>query len=258
MNRDIEISPEELHAFIDGELDPVRTAEIAQLVAANPDLARRIQAFRSDKERLGQVYGTLDELPLPPNLLQLVEDRTAWQPPSFLGVHMSRRGVAGLAAAPLLMLGIFVAYQRLASPDTDTIIPEAFAARQDTMRPEQAFAASTVSTPEARNQILTMALAMMVKTPDLMKLGYALASIRVYSGVPGGRSVELSYRNAQNRLFTLYLRHPSGPARVDLDQRDSMRVCIWQDDVLGMVMLGEMSAAEMARIASLAYSGLTL
>ena len=70
LNRDIEISTEELHAFIDGELDPVRTAEIAQLIAANPDLARRIQAFRSDKERLGQVYGTLDELPLPPNLLQ--------------------------------------------------------------------------------------------------------------------------------------------------------------------------------------------
>jgi anti-sigma factor RsiW len=99
---------------------------------------------------------------------------------------------------------------------------------------------------------------MTLKTPDLSKLGYRLADIRVYSGIPGGKAVELRYRNAQDRLFTLYLRHPSGPPRVDLVQRDGMRICIWQDDVLGTVMLGEMSAGEMARIASLAYSGLTL
>ena len=33
-------------------------------------------------------------------------------------------------------------------------------------------------------------------------------------------------------------------------------VCLWQDDVLSSVMLGEVSAAEMLRLASLAYSGL--
>jgi anti-sigma factor RsiW len=37
-----------------------------------------------------------------------------------------------------------------------------------------------------------------------------------------------------------------------------MRICIWQDEELSTVMLGEMSAGEMARVASLAYSGLTL
>ena len=107
-------------------------------------------------------------------------------------------------------------------------------------------------------KVLSAALSETLKAPDLSKLGYRLANIRVYSGVPGGKAVELAYRDAQNRLFTLYLRHPSGPPRVDLVERDGMRICIWQDDVLGTVMLGEMSAGEMARIASLAYSGLTL
>jgi hypothetical protein len=45
---------------------------------------------------------------------------------------------------------------------------------------------------------------------------------------------------------------------VDLVERDGMRICIWQDEVLSTVMLGEMSAGEMARIASLAYSGLAI
>jgi hypothetical protein len=38
--------------------------------------------------------------------------------------------------------------------------------------------------------------------------------------------------------------------------RGRVRVCLWQDDVLATVMVGEMSAAEMLRVASLAYNGL--
>jgi anti-sigma factor RsiW len=76
--------------------------------------------------------------------------------------------------------------------------------------------------------------------------------------VPGGKAVELAYRDVQQRTFTLYLRHPSSPARVELLERDGLRICIWQDDVIGTVMLGQMSAGEMARISTLAYAGLTL
>ena len=117
----------------------------------------------------------------------------------------------------------------------------------------------SVSAPgEERNQVLSKALDMNVKAPDLGKLGYQLADIRIYSGVPGGKSVELRYRGEQNRVFTVYLRHPSGPPQVDLLQRDGLRICIWQDEYVGSVMLGEMSAGEMARAASAAYAGLTL
>lgn len=122
----------------------------------------------------------------------------------------------------------------------------------------QVFAADALSGEDRRNQILTAALEMPLQAPDLEKMGYRLDEVRVYSGVPGGKAVGLSYRDAQMRLFTLYLRHPSSPPRVDLYQREGVRICIWQDDVLGTVMLGEMSAAAMARIASLAYSGLNL
>jgi anti-sigma factor RsiW len=97
-----------------------------------------------------------------------------------------------------------------------------------------------------------------LKVPDMSKLGYQLAAIRVYSDVPGGKAVELRYRGGEDHVFTLYLRHPTSPARVDLLQRDNLRICIWQDEVIGTVMLGEMSAGEMARAASAAYAGLNL
>jgi len=260
MNNDLGISKEELHAFIDGELDSIRAAEVARLVATDPVLAARVEAFRADKERLEQIYGTLRDLPVPPKWLQSVENRPVRQRTRFPSVYLSRRGVAAVAASLLviLMVNLWFAYERFSATNEDAIIAEAFAARQDAMPPEQSFAAGTLAAPEGRNQVLSTALSETLKAPDLSKLGYRLANIRVYSGVPGGKAVELAYRDAQNRLFTLYLRHPSGPPRVDLVERDGMRICIWQDDVLGTVMLGEMSAGEMARMASLAYSGLTL
>jgi len=250
------IGKEEVHAFIDGELDPARAAEVEKLSATDADLARQIAAFRSDKERLDQIYGVLRDLPLPPKWREAVEDRPSPKPPASRA-FFPRWTVTALAASLLLVLGLGFAYERFVGPREDPIIAEAFAARQDATRPEQSYAADAVTGPEARNQVIATALMMTLQTPDLSKLGYQLADIRIYSDVPGGKAVELSYRNAQNRLFTLYLRHPSSPPRVDLIQQDGVRICIWQDDVLGTVMLGEMSAGEMARIASLAYSGLT-
>jgi len=105
-------------------------------------------------------------------------------------------------------------------------------------------------------QTLSSVLAMHVSAPDLQRMGYRLVGLRVYGNVPGGNGVELLYRHSDNRVFALYLRHPSGPPRFDQYRQGALRVCIWQDDVIGAVMTGEMSAAEMQRLASLAYTGL--
>ena len=39
-------------------------------------------------------------------------------------------------------------------------------------------------------------------------------------------------------------------------KRGDTRICLWQDDILTSVMLADVSAAEMLRLASLAYSEL--
>jgi len=259
MNNESGINKEELHAFIDGELDPIRAAEFAELVENDPALAARVAAFRSDKEQLDQIYGSLRDLPVPPEWLQRVRDVSVPRRPSFSRAVFSRPGVVAIAASLLLILTVnfWFAYERFITTNEDAVIAEAFAARQDATHAEQSVAVASI-VPEARNQVLTMALSMMLKAPDLTRLGYRLENIRIFSGVPGGKAAELAYRDEQNRVFTLYLRHPSSPPRVDLVERDGMRICIWQDDVLSTVMLGEMSAGEMARVASLAYSGLTL
>ena len=75
MNDHPGISNEELHAFIDGELDPARNAEIATIVGADTHLAERIAAYQSDKKQLEHVYERLDARPLPEQWLRLIAAR---------------------------------------------------------------------------------------------------------------------------------------------------------------------------------------
>jgi anti-sigma factor RsiW len=252
------ISEEELHAFIDGELDKNRLAEIDGLVAADPALARRIALFRADKKQLSEVFGGLRAEPLPAEWLERIEYWSSQRRPAISKPYVPRYAIAAIAATLLLISGFWLVYERVGGPNEDAIVAEALAARQNRVQAEETIASVPAASPEARNMVVTTALAMDLKAPDLARLGYQLAAIRIYSGVPGGKAVELDYRNAQNRLFTLYIRRPSSPPRVDLLERGDVRICIWQDDVVGTVMAGEMSAGEMARIASLAYSGLYL
>jgi anti-sigma factor RsiW len=250
------ITEQELHAFIDGELDDQRTAEITELVAADPVLAARIAAFRSDKQRFGEVYGALDARALPAKWLRLIEARERTRR-SLAHIRVSTGALTAIAASLLIIFGAWLALANRNGASPDAIITEALAARQDSMAPREVIDVGP-DVSKAPNQVLTEALTMNLKAPDLTRIGYRLADIRVYSGVPGGNAVELRYRDQQSRLFTLYLRHPSSPARVDLSERDGLRICIWQDDVIGTVMVGDMSAGEMARAASAAYAGLNL
>ena len=96
---------------------------------------------------------------------------------------------------------------------------------------------------------------MPLKLPDLTKAGYTLAQVAVLPE-HGAKAVRIDYRNDANQVFTLYLSASSGHEAFDIVKRGDLRICLWQDDVLSTVMMGEMSAAEMLRVASLAYNGL--
>ena len=280
MNKHPGYFEEELHGFIDGELDPERAEAIAKLLETDPDAAARVAAYRADKQQLEALYRELESAPLPEAWLKQIQshapapEKSEAQPvmsapfarrgdagrrmatrPSYF----SRRNLAALAACLMIAAGSLIGYQQFSGGlSEEAIIAEAKAARSDTVHPQQTFAAAQLAEPERRDEVVAAALQMPLKVPDLKKFGYQLADMHVYSDVPGGKAVELEYRNPQHRLFTLYMRHPNAPARVDMMEKNGTWTCIWQDDVLGTVMQGEMSAGEMARLASLAYNELYL
>lgn len=244
------IRDEDLHAFIDGELDAARNAEVAEAARSDAALMEQIAAFRADKAMLAEVYAPLIDRPLPKEWLARIarDDRRRGRP--WLAP------ITAIAASIVLLIAGLSTYHRLPANGEEAIVREALAARADMLESNEVLAVASPAETGAVDHILTSALRMRVKTPDLSRMGYKLEAVRVYGNVPGGKSVELRYRDARHRNFALYVRHPSSGVRFDQYRSAGLRVCIWQDDVLGTVMTGPISAAEMQRLASLAYTGL--
>lgn len=250
MSDDLHIPDEMLHALIDGELPEAQRAEVEAAVAADAYLSNRAALFRADKARLAEVYGRVAELPLPSKWIDMVERR-----PQASRRFLPMQTIAAIAAALLVLIGGPMLY-RQSTPHEEAIVQEALAARSNDLPTRQLIAVSTPAQSAAVTHAMRSALAMPVKAPDLSRMGYTLVSVRTYDRAGNRKAVELMYRNPGNRTFALYVRKPSGSPRFDQYRQGNLRVCIWQDDVIGTVMTGEMSAAEMQRLASLAYTGL--
>ncbi|HEX4158835.1 MAG TPA: hypothetical protein VHY79_10185 [Rhizomicrobium sp.] len=251
MNQRPEIREEELHAFIDGELDTAERGRIEAIVEGNSWLHDRVTRYRADKARLVALYGGGTSEPLPEAWLQRIETATAprrWRPQTW--------GIAALAASfVLVFVGLF-AWRDFIRPVRGDVVADALAVRAGAVQPDSVIAADSTKAVAAEARVMTAVLDARVKAPDLSRLGYRLAGINVYS--EPARAFELRYAAPDGQTFTLYLRRSSGTPRFDQFKQDGLRVCIWQDDVVGMVMAGNVSVAEMQRLASLAYTGLTL
>lgn len=253
MSEHVHVPDERIHALIDGELTARERAELETAVAADPHLGQRVALFRADKARLAGMHDGLLEQPLPPHWLAQIERHRAPSPRRQL---FSIEAIAGIAAAITLTVGGALYYEQSQRPQEETIIADALAARDNVYPAQRAIAVNAHSESANITRLLSSALSMKLSAPDLRRMGYQLVGLHMYSNVPGGKAAELLYRSKDNRTFTLYVRHSSGTPRFDQFKQGKLRVCIWQDDVIGAVMSGEMSAAEMQRLASLAYSGL--
>lgn len=227
---------EDLHAFIDGELDEARAAAVAARIAADPALAEKVAAYQADKALLAAHYGPLIAQPVPLSMTAAIQ-RKRGQP-----VRINFRRFA-LAASVLIALVATLGY-RLLLPGS--VVDTAVAVHGGQM-------AGEALTADAAH--ISEILGLTLKLPDLTKAGYTLADVAV---VPNGRAkaVKIAYRSASGAPFTLYLQKSPGREQFEITKRGDVLVCLWQDDVLSTVMVGKMAAAEMLRVASLAYNGL--
>jgi anti-sigma factor RsiW len=248
----MEIREEELHALIDGELDAVERARVQAIVDGNTYLRERASLYREDKARLVSIYGGGMSEPLPRAWIEQIEAASKlqrWRAQSW--------GIAALAASFVLVFSGLFAWREFSPPPMHAdVVADALAARSGDIHPDTVIPASATTEVTDEARVMTAALDARVKAPDLTRLGYRLIDINEYSGA--ARAFELRYAAPDGQVFTLYLRRSSGTPRFDQFKQNGLRVCIWQDDIVAMVMSGKMSAALMQRVASLAYTNLTL
>ena len=117
------IDPEQLMAYVDGELDEVTAARIARAVAEDPDLAARVAAERKLRTRLAAHYAPILEAPLPDRLTAAFgQDPAADRRVVDIGAARRRLRpwfAGGLAVAASLAIGFLVGHRLEPSPAVD-------------------------------------------------------------------------------------------------------------------------------------------
>ena len=245
------IRNEDLHALLDGQLGEVERLRVEAAVKADPELNRQVSAFRADKARLISLYGSGLNEPLPEAWLARIEEATVRKP-----VPRTAWAMLGIAASFVLVLSGTVAYRELAKTPRDDVVADALAARSLETKPDYVVPVRSTGDVQAQSAVMAKDLDTRVKAPDLTRMGYRLVGVEVYSSP--APSFDLRYVDANGRAVTLYIRRSPGSTRFDILAVKGLKVCVWQDNVISTVVTGAMSAGEMERLASLAYSGLTL
>ena len=247
----IALTDDDLHAFIDGELDDARAEAVAAAIAASAELTALAESYAADKALIARVYGPLIDRPVPLAIMRPLHQLKA-EPPN----RRAFRFASSAAAIAAMIVVAWLGYPLLSGGRGDPLIAEALAIRQGGVHPIHEFAGAQIATADARDRLAETTLASPVKVPDLEKSGYVLASVATYPGHDSRQSLQLTYRGRDGRLFTLYLRPTAGADRFELSQRGTMQVCVWQDDRMSVVMLGEMSPREMLKVATATYADL--
>ena len=246
------IREEELHAFIDGELPADRAGMVAAALATDPVLAARIAAFAADKAALAAAFRPIGQQPVPASWIALIQQAAAAAPTARLRVRPWAPWAVGLAACLVLALGGVALLEQRAPPE-GSILAQAEAARQERILALARLTGAALTDVSSRDAELAHAVGLKLRAPDLARLGWTLVEIDIYA-----KAAALRYRAEGDRVLTLFVRPSTGAPRFDLFEMGAVRVCLWQDEVVGAVMMGEMSAGQMMRVAGAAYAALNL
>jgi anti-sigma factor RsiW len=242
----------ELHAFIDDELPAARHAEVTAILHMDPALAARVAAWQADRDRLRMAFDNLPDEPPAAAWVARIETAMAAQRRNV----MTRRLAIGGGGAALALAASIAGFVYWQSPRDPAIVTEAQAARAGRLEGRLA-GGDPLPPPATRDTLLQSTLGIRVRAPDLQRYGFRLTRMELF-GATGAGAAQLQYADAGQRMLTIYVRPSDGTVHFDIIRHGDTRLCVWQDDVVGAVIIAPVSAAEMLHIASSAYLDLNL
>lgn len=241
-------SQDDLHAYVDGQLDPARREQVENWLAEHPDEAERVQGWQ---ELNAALLGAFD-----PVLSEAVPERlqrAARYPPR-------RKLWQAAAALGWLALGGLLGYGMHGWQAERTPAGPALA--------HSAAIAHAVYVPEVRHPVevgadqethlvqwLSKRLATPLKVPHLAAEGYALVGGRLLPGEQGPVA-QFMYEDAAGKRLTLYVRTDAAENRETafrFAQEGRVGVFYWLDGKLGYALSGELPREKLLALADAAY-----
>ena len=245
----LSIQEHELHAYVDGQLDAAREAEVSAYLDSHPEAAARVQTYRQQNEMLHALFDPIADEPVPLSMHPAARHR------SFMPL------LRYAAVAAWMVMGGAVGW--MLHDRADNAQPAYLASL-----PQQAAIAHVVYTPEVLHPVevgadqeahlvkwLSKRLDAKIRAPQLADAGYQLVGGRLLPGTDGP-AAQFMYQNERGQRLTLYVRahvqdHHETAFR--FEQEDKVGVFYWVDGPLGYAMSGELAKPELLRVANLVY-----
>jgi anti-sigma factor RsiW len=251
------VEPDELHAFVDGQLDPARAAAVLAWLQAHPDDAQRVADWQAQRLALRRLHRGQDLGATPAALLRTVHARR-------------RRWPLAAAAAALLCVGAASGWLAARLPAGGPAAVERAFARDAAIAhavytPEKRHAVEVAASDEAHLvQWLGRRLGLALKAPVLQDQGFRLLGGRLLPGAggPAAPRAQFMYEDAAGRRLTLYL-IAFAPGEVPQEtafrtvRSGAVESFYWVEGRFGYALSGELPSADLQALARSAYEQLS-
>jgi anti-sigma factor RsiW len=237
IDRDSPVTEDELHAYVDGELPDDRKEAVAAWLAAHPEQAAQIAAWRAQADAVRARYGAVAHEPVPDRLKLdqvLAIDRSSKRPWAAL---------AAVAAIVAFVAGGATGWTaRGASAAAPTVFETFTAEALDAYKLYVVEVRHPVEVPGSERahmtQWLSKRLGSDLRVPDLQSIGLTLVGGRLLPG-PTGAAAFYMYEGPSGERFTIYCAKAGVPeTALRYKSGERFAAFYWVDDKVAYVVSG--------------------
>lgn len=257
MSEPLAVSEADLQAYVDGRLDAERRALVEAWLAARPDEAERVAAYRRLSGEVRAAYQSMLDEPVPERLARLARRRSRWRPVAL--------------AAGWLALGMAIG--AVATLELEARRPGgAFLANESAIMARRAAIAHATYSPEVRHPVevpaadeahlvawLSKRLGVKVRAPKLQEVGMSLVGGRLLPGETGPVA-QFMYETANGRRLTLYVRQEkanNAETAFRYAREKNVGVFYWIDRDCGYAIASaDLGREELLKVADIVYKQL--
>jgi len=250
-DRDSPVTEEELHTYVDGELPADRTEAVAAWLAAYPEQAALVAAWRAQADSIRARYGAIVSEPVPARLKldQVLK----------LG-RSSERSWAAIAAAAVIAFMVgggagWLAHDASATGPTgfDTFTADAL----DAYKLYVVEVRHPVEVPGSERAHMTQWLSKRIgselRVPDLQSIGLKLVGGRLLPGATGAAAFYM-YEGTSGERFTIYCAKATEPeTALRFKGAESAAAFYFVDDKVAYVVSGPADRERLEKVTKSAY-----
>jgi anti-sigma factor RsiW len=242
------ITEDDLHAYVDGVLEPERQTEVAAYLEGHPDVNRRVAAFSDQRDLLRKALAPIADEPVPSqlNLSGMIESRRRRPSPVWWAIAamllLSIGGIGGWVMRGSLQSspGGLAALAQEAAYSYHVYAP-------DRVRPVEMRASDSTQLV----QWMSSRLKQPVRLPDLTGSGYRLMGGRLIATSHGPAAMFMYDDDRGDRLVVL-TRPMASEQSAPMSPHSGSDVSgfAWADDGMGYSLVGQIAADALKPIAN--------